>query len=239
MPHLLYFSHMKYIFPLLFIGSLIVPSVAKADIAPDPGFHRTYRCAFIDNLSDFPDYDVYATSQGRFGPSVELARPSTEIDTVLTSEYGCGSLGTPFFAINQDDQARITHATDDERGDYWENLEQNEQYFINATTSGTSNFNYSDMVQGEMPDSNPTVTFVSTYHIDTLNDSTFALRLVGEGLYDEDGKLLSEVTNATTSSSTKTFIGPYALLLASIAIGGALLARVYNTMNRKKRNGRA
>ena len=225
---------MKYTLSVLLLGSLFVPFIAKADIAPDPGFHEVTSCAFFDNLSDFPDYDVYATSQGRFGPSAILARSSDAIDTALASEYGCGIIGKPFFAINQDDQVRITHAIDDEKGDYLDELDQNQQYFINATVTGASNFDYSDLVRGEMPDSNPTATYVSTYHIDTLNDLTFNVRLVGEALYDEDGKLLSEVTDTSTPMNSVRSATPYVILFALIALGGALLSRAYRNVSQKK-----
>lgn len=225
---------MKYIFPLLLVSSLIIPSVAKADIAPDPGFHEIYSCAFFDNLSDFPDYDVYATSQWRFGPSAIVAKSTDSIDTALASQYGCGNIGKPFFAINQDNQKNIVHETDSERGDYWDEISENQQYFINATVTGASNFDYSELVYGDMPDSNPAVTFVSTYHIDTLNDSTFVVRLVGEALYDKDGKLLSEVTDATSPMTTAQSLTPYAVLVAIIALGGALLSRVHRNLSRKK-----
>lgn len=216
-------AHMKYLLTLATFSLVFFPFTAKADIAPEPGYHYVTSCAYFDNLSDYPAYDVYATSNWRFGPSAVDARSSGDMNTDLTSDYGCGNTGAPFFAVKDSNQKNITHQTDDERGDWWDTLEENKKYFINATVTGTPRDFSDELVQGAMPDANRTASFVSVYHIDALTDSTFSVRLVGEAQYDEDGLLLSETTDGRTASGTTISSATGVLLVVIVLIGAGLL----------------
>ncbi len=225
---------MKKFLSLALLSFFVLPLVAKADIAPDPGYHRVSGCAFFDNLSDFPTYDVYETLYWRFGPSATPATPSSNIDALLTGEYGCSNdSGNPFFAIKQSNQKNIVHKSDDERGDWWDTLSENKQYFINATVTGTGTDYSSELVNGDMPDSNPTVTFVSVYHIDSLTDTTFTAHLSSEAQYDKNGKALTKTTNQTTPVGTTSTRDAYIVLGAIMAIGIGLLTLTWKTLSKK------
>ncbi len=181
---------MKYFLSLLLTASILTPFAAKADIAPDVGFHRVTQCAFIDNLADYPDYDVYATHNWRFGPSLILSQ------NLQTLSDGCEDSGTPFFAVKKSDQAKIQHQNDpgQERGDIWNELAINKPYLLEATTTGARTDISKETVNGDLPDTNPAVWFVAVYHIDTLTDANFNVRLVRETRYDADGQLVSSTT---------------------------------------------
>ncbi len=182
--------------------TFLTPLSALADIAPDPGFHDYNLCAYIDNLEDFPDYDIYVTKNWRFGPSATLAEDPSE-----HSNEDCGSISEPIFAIKSSNQENITHEVEEERGDIWDILPENEQYFINASVTGSTTFNISEnLVNGYLPFSNPTVSYVSVFHIDNLTDESFDVHLVSKAEYDENGQILSstltEEQNSTNSLAT-------------------------------------
>lgn len=224
---------MKKLLSIVFLSAALLPFTARADIAPEPGFHYTYNCAFFDNLSEFPTYDVYETSSWRFGPSMVPAVASNKINETVSSQYGCGHVGQPFFAIKQSNQKNIVHKSDDERGDWWDTLPENTQYYINATVTGKPTDFSSQLVRGAMPDSNPTTTFTTVYHIDSLTDTTFTTHLVSEAQYDKTGKLLTQTTNQTTPPTNIAFTAPYILLSGIVIMGAAFLALAWRTMGKK------
>lgn len=229
---------MKYFLSLVVISAMFFPMVAKADIAPDPGFHEVVSCAYFDNLDEFPNYDVYTSYGWRFRPSAMLASSADTIATSLAGTYGCSQTDTPFFAINQNNQSSITHETDPygEQGDMWYSLEQNQQYFIPAVVSGTTTDFSDQLVHGNMPDSNPAVSFVNVYHIDKLTDTAFEARLVSESTYDENDKLISQTTDQSSALTKKVSLLPYCISAGAIIIGIGLLTFVWkrNCCNGRK-----
>ncbi len=224
---------MKKLLSIALLGFTLLPFTAKADIAPEPGFHYTKGCAFFDNLSEYPAFDVYSTSNWRFGPSAIPAIVSDQIDATVSSQYGCQDSGRPFFAIKQSNQKNIVHKSDDERGDWWDTLPENTKYYINATVTGKTTDYSSQLVQGAMPDSNPAVTFTTTYHIDSLTDTAFTAHVVAEAQYDKTGKLLTQTTNQTTPPTNIAFTAPYILLSGIVIMGAAFLALAWRTMGKK------
>lgn len=231
---------MKYLLSLLLLASSLTPFVAQADIAPDPGTHTFYECAYIDNLADYPDYDVYVTLNWRFGPSPMLASAPTNTCSLIKG----ASTGTPFIAVKKSNQEKITHEQDPggEQGDIWSQLAENKAYIIEqAEFGGTVKtgivIGASEEIfasGGNLPDSNPAVHFISIFHIDSLTDSAFTVHLVSEDKYDKSGNLVgssSSTTPSTTDDSTvvpETLEAPVPVALMSVVIIclGAILVTV-------------
>lgn len=224
--------HMNYLLSLLLVATILAPATAKADIAPDPGFHEFTQCAFIDNLTDYADYDVYSTLNWRFGPSLTPAQESQ------TPPTDCQDNGEPFFAIKKSNQANIVHQDDpgQERGDIWDELAVNQPYLIKATTTGVVTAISDVTAMGDLPDTNPAVWFVAVYHIDSLTDTAFNVRLVGESRYDAKGLLVSSPTvsdDSTTSESAATSWFTSERLPWVILIGAGVLLLAIAMKSRK------
>jgi hypothetical protein len=184
---------MKHLFSVLLIGASMLPFAARADIAPDPGTHEFSTHAKFDNLADYPGYDVYASLQWRFGPSATLAKDAVAptLEDVESNGHSTSDL-PPFFAIKKNNQALIAHKDDPggEQGDIWDDLPENLSYMIGATVTGVGSV-LDVTSRGTLPDSNPAVYIVWTYHIDRLTDTEFAVRFVSESHYDAAAKLVS------------------------------------------------
>lgn len=209
------FTIMRRIIFSIMMLIFLAPVSAFADIAPDPGFHEVCSHVYIDNLGEYPDFDVYATKSWRFGPSAIEAQGTEE---KLDSEcYGHGnSTSEPFFAIKVSDQENIVTEADGERGDNWDLLEENWQYFIHAVVAESPEGFGDELVNGVMPDSNPAVTHVAIYHIDSLDDESFSMSVVGEEEYDESQELVSQVSLEDDDRSLP--ILPIALVVVGVAI---------------------
>ncbi len=196
---------MKYLLSILLIGATILPFAAKADIAPDPGTHEYSTHAEFDNLADYPGYDVYATMSWRFGPSLTLAK-----DAVAPVQKDIASNGhptsdlPPFVAVKKSNQSLIAHKDDPsgEQGDMWDKLPENKQYLIVATGTGEGKSLKTELVNGALPDSNPAVYIVWTYHIDQLTDAQFTAHFVSESRYDATAKLVSGPALPTVRTAT-------------------------------------
>ncbi|MDP2631467.1 MAG: hypothetical protein Q8P30_01720 [Candidatus Uhrbacteria bacterium] len=196
---------MKKIFLSIFILILFMPAVALADIGPDPGFHEYYYCAYVDNINDYPDYDIYSTLNWRFGPSLILAYDASEIFND-SCEYR-NRTSAPFLAIVKDNQDLIVHKDDDERGDLWDTLPENEQYFIHSSVTGSLSDISDEFVNGFIPDSNPIYARASIYHIDNLDADSFEVSLISESMYDESQQLISmEVVEDSAVGNSRSSI---------------------------------
>jgi len=207
---------MKYIFTAILFTLSFVPIRVLADIAPDPGFHDYSKCVFIDNLSDYPDYDVYATYNWRFGPSAtSVQAPVDPFDGI------CRDTRAPFFAIKQSDQKNIVHKNDEERGDFWYALPENEKYFVPASVTGSGTDVSKEIVAGNLPDSNQAYSFVSIYHIDNLSDSTFDISFVKESRYDKNNLLLN--TNESLKDDSETVTDSKTIIVVGVSLGLIIL----------------
>ena len=185
---------MKPFFALLVAVTLFSPFFAKADIAPNRGNHASVELAIIDNLADYPDYDVYVSSNWRFGPSPVLASGPDLIAAVAKGADGHSGWSVPIYVVKQSDQSKVIHKDDpnQERGDIWYDLSENDAYIRQAKVSGApTDFAAIAGKAGGIPDSDPSVAFVSSYHIDKLTDTSFEVSLVSESVYDAKGGLVS------------------------------------------------
>ncbi len=225
---------MKYFFSALLIGFTLLPFMAKADIAPDPGMHEYSFHAEFDNLADYPDYDVYVSESWRFGPSLVLAGDAVApIASDIELNGHPSTFLPPFVAVKQSNQAKIVHKDDPygEQGDMWDSLPENQQYFINATVTGRgASLENETVLGGFLPDSNPAVYFVWVYHIDSLSDTEFTAHFVSESRYDAqatlvDGPALSSTieTNTTPVSSANTST-PYWIVIVGVGVIILILA---------------
>lgn len=226
---------MKYFLSFLLLGSLLSPFIAKADVAPDRGSHPYISIAVIDNLANFEDFDVYTSYLYRFGPAPTLAQGPEAIPTLVKDADNHHGFGGPFYAVRKVDQSKIIHQDDPgkEQGDIWYQLTDNQRYILQATEDGTPSDFSSELVGGGVPDSNPVVGFVSTYHIVRLDDdSNFDVRLVGESRYDKNGKLLSNVAISndqkqnTTVSESMTLGLSTSTLVTGVLVGLGILGLI-------------
>ncbi len=197
---------MKYLLSSLALcTTLLLPQIANADIAPEPGTHEYSTHAVFDNLADYPDYDVYATNNWRFGPTPILAGDAVAPESEQLESNGHPSSSVPpFFAVKKSNQALITHQEDPngEQGDMWGSLTENQQYKIDATVTGEG----ADLGENNLPDSNAAVYVVWVYHIDNLTDTSFTAHFVNEARYDSDGKLAYGALTDSVSTSTATTV---------------------------------
>ncbi len=221
---------MKKILFLLLAIAFLTPYNVFADVAPDPGFHYYAFCSFIDNLDDFPNYDVYETQYYRVPRFVSALNPSEKFNGECGA-YGDGeNLGSPFMAVKKSNQAFITHKeadtnVDEFAGDKWGLLPENQKYFILSSVVDKNRESIKERTVGSsLPDSDPSVFFVSVYHITKLTDDSFDLSLVSESEYDVNEQLVSHSEKNTQWWLFDSFEKIVPAFLVIIGIGLILLA---------------
>ncbi len=200
---------MRY-FLVLLLTAMLLPHVAKADIAPD-NTHPINNCIGVENIANYPEYTFAWTITGF--QNIESSRRITDAEPV------CGASGTyVLFAIKKDNLDKITYSKDDPKAEggnpakQWIQDPRNADLFISS--------NYKIEFQGNVPDTNSTIKRLFSVHIDSATDAGVTAHIASTLSIDENGK----ETLSTAENPAEESLSPTAKILIAVGILGLGLA---------------